>query len=281
MMPVPGDSPAGVADVTTPRLPGLFDLSGRSAVVTGAASGIGLAIAEAMLEAGAHLLMSDADGATLAAEVERLQPRARGALQGMVVDVADAGQVEALVDAALERHGALDAVFANAGVSAGSSFLVEEGRLDKVDLDAWNRVLAVNLGGVLSTLKAAARPMKARRSGRIVVTSSIAGLRAEAMSGYAYVASKAAVNNLVRQAALELAPYNVLVNAIAPGPFATGLNGGRLKLPEVAERMKTYIPLGRIADPAEIQGLALLLASPASSYITGAVIPIDGGASAR
>jgi NAD(P)-dependent dehydrogenase (short-subunit alcohol dehydrogenase family) len=189
--------------------------------------------------------------------------------------------VEALVDAALQRHGALDAVFANAGVSAGRSFLVEEGRLDKVDLDAWNRVLAVNLGGVLSTLKAAARPMKARRSGRIVVTSSIAGLRAEAMSGYAYVASKAAVNNLVRQAALELAPFNVLVNAIAPGPFATGINGGRLKLPEVAERMKAYIPLGRIADPAEIQGLALLLASPASSYITGAVIPIDGGASAR
>jgi NAD(P)-dependent dehydrogenase (short-subunit alcohol dehydrogenase family) len=134
---------------------------------------------------------------------------------------------------------------------------------------------------VLSTLKAAARPMKARRSGRIVVTSSIAGLRAEAMSAYAYVASKAAVNNLVRQAALELAPFNVLVNAIAPGPFATGINGGRLRLPEAAERMKTYIPLGRIADPAEIQGLALLLASPASSYITGAVIPIDGGASAR
>jgi NAD(P)-dependent dehydrogenase (short-subunit alcohol dehydrogenase family) len=280
-MPVPGDSRAGVAAATAPRLPALFDLSGRSAVVTGAASGIGLAIAEAMLEAGAHLLMSDSDGAALAAEVERLQPRARGALQGMVADVTDAVQVEALIDAALQRHGALDAVFANAGVSGGRSFLVEEGRLDKVDLDAWNRVLAVNLGGVLSTLKAAARPMKARRSGRIVVTSSIAGLRAEAMSAYAYVASKAAVNNLVRQAALELAPFNVLVNAIAPGPFATGINGGRLRLPEAAERMKTYIPLGRIADPAEIQGLALLLASPASSYITGAVIPIDGGASAR
>ena len=101
------------------------------------------------------------------------------------------------------------------------------------------------------------------------------------MSGYAYVASKAAVNNLVRQAALELAPYNVLVNAIAPGPFATGINGGRLRLPEVAERMKTYIPLGRIAEPAEIQGLALLLASRATSYMTGAVIPVDGGASAR
>ena len=119
------------------------------------------------------------------------------------------------------------------------------------------------------------------RRGRIVVTSSIASLRAEALSGYAYVASKAAVNNLVRQAAVELAPFNVLVIAIAPGPFATGINGGRLRLPESAERMRSYIPLGRIAQPREIQGLALLLASPASSYMTGAIIPIDGGASAR
>jgi NAD(P)-dependent dehydrogenase (short-subunit alcohol dehydrogenase family) len=93
--------------------------------------------------------------------------------------------------------------------------------------------------------------------------------------------SKAAVNNLVRQAAVELAPFNVLVNAIAPGPFATGINGGRLRLPESAQRMKTYIPLGRVADPQEIKGIALLLASRASSYITGAVIPVDGGASAR
>jgi NAD(P)-dependent dehydrogenase (short-subunit alcohol dehydrogenase family) len=95
------------------------------------------------------------------------------------------------------------------------------------------------------------------------------------------VASKAAVINLVRQAAVELAPHGVQVNAIAPGPFATEINGGRLKLPESAERMRTYIPMGRIAAPDEIKGLALLLASPASSYITGAVIPIDGGASAR
>ena len=133
----------------------------------------------------------------------------------------------------------------------------------------------------MATLRAAARHMKPRRQGRVIVTSSIAGIRAEPLSGYAYVASKAAVNNLVRQAAVELAPFNVLVNAIAPGPFATGLNGGRLRLPESAERMRTHIPLGRIADTSEIKGLALLLASPASSYMTGAIIPVDGGASAR
>jgi NAD(P)-dependent dehydrogenase (short-subunit alcohol dehydrogenase family) len=258
-----------------------FDLGGQTVVVTGAASGLGLAIAEAMLDAGANLVLSDIDGAPLAAAAERLQPRARGALHVVAADVADAAQVDALVEAALQRHGAVDVVFANAGISAGRGFIAEEGRLENVDLDAWHRVLDINLSGVLATLRAAARPMKARRSGRIVVTSSIAGLRAEAMSGYAYVASKAAVNNLVRQAAVELAPYNVRVNAIAPGPFATGINGGRLRLPEAAERMKTYIPLGRIAEPDEIQGLALLLASHASSYMTGAVIAVDGGASAR
>ena len=115
----------------------------------------------------------------------------------------------------------------------------------------------------------------------MIVTSSIAGIRSEALSGYAYVTSKAAVNNLVRQAAVELAPFNVLINAIAPGPFATGINGGRLRLPESQERMRTYIPIGRVADPQEIKGLALLLASQASSYMTGAIIPVDGGASAR
>jgi NAD(P)-dependent dehydrogenase (short-subunit alcohol dehydrogenase family) len=259
----------------------LFDLSGQTVVVTGAAGGLGLAIAEAMLDAGANVILSDIDGAQVAAEVERLQPRARGALLAQATDVADAAQVDALIDLALQRHGQVDAVFANAGISAGRGFVAEQGRLENVDLDTWNRVLAINLSGVMSTLRAAARPMKARGSGRIVVTSSIAGLRAEAMSGYAYVASKAAVNNLVRQAAVELAPFNVLVNAIAPGPFATGIHGGRLRLPEAAERMKTYIPLGRIAEPAEIQGLALLLASRATSYMTGAIIPVDGGAHAR
>lgn len=259
----------------------LFGLRDQTVVITGAASGIGLSIAQAMLDAGANVVMSDVDGSRLAVEVERLQAKRLGSLRGVTADAADPAQMEALIDTTLQQHGAVDAVFANAGVSAGRGFLVDEGQLDNVDPVVWDRVLRINLTGVLATLRAAARPMKARRHGRIIVTSSIAGLRAEAMSGYAYVASKAAVNNLVRQAAVELAPFNVLVNAIAPGPFATAINGGRLRLPEAAERMKSYIPLGRIADPDEIQGLALLLASRATSYMTGAVIPVDGGASAR
>ncbi|MCC6474502.1 MAG: SDR family oxidoreductase, partial [Burkholderiales bacterium] len=111
--------------------------------------------------------------------------------------------------------------------------------------------------------------------------ASIAGLRADRLVGYAYAATKAALVNLVRQAALELAPYNVMVNAIAPGPFLTNIADGRLhREPEAVKAFEATVPLGRLAQPREIQGLALLLASPASSFITGAVIPIDGGSSA-
>lgn len=261
------------------KLPSLFDLSGRRVLVTGAASGLGLAISEAMLEAGARVFMSDMNLDLLETQAQRLKSSYPD-LAYVGLDVSDTSAVDRVIDA-VAAEGPVDCVFANAGISAGRGFIVEAGWLENVDVAAWDRVLRINLQGVMTTLRAAARHMKPRKSGRIVVTSSIAGLRSESLSGYAYIASKAAVNNLVRQAAVELAPHNVLVNAIAPGPFATELNGGRLRLPESVERMKTHIPMGRMADPQEIKGLALLLASPASSYMTGAVIPIDGGASAR
>lgn len=260
-------------------LPSLFNLSGQKIFVTGAASGLGLAISEAMLEAGAEVVMSDLDTELLASESHRLSSKYRK-VQSVQLDVSDTASIDEVINS-VESKGNIDCIFANAGISAGRGFVVESGQLENVDQVTWENVIKINLDGVLATMRAASRHMKPRRRGRIIVTSSIAGLRAEALSGYAYVASKAAVNNLVRQAAVELAAYNVLVNAIAPGPFATSINGGRLRLPESAERMRTYIPLGRIADPEEIKGLALLLASPASSYMTGAIIPIDGGASAR
>ena len=261
-------------------LPDLFKLEGNVVMVTGAASGLGLAIAEAMLEAGAHVLMTDANAEVLDGEVSRLRAT-YPAVESSPLDVTDAHAVDRVMDELAARMGGVDCVFANAGISAGRGFMVEVGQLEHVDLPAWDRVIRINLDGVLHTLRAAVRHMKPRRKGRVIVTSSIAGIRSEALSGYAYVTSKAAVNNLVRQAAVELAPFNVLINAIAPGPFATGINGGRLRLPESQERMRTYIPIGRVADPQEIKGLALLLASQASSYITGAIIPVDGGASAR
>jgi NAD(P)-dependent dehydrogenase (short-subunit alcohol dehydrogenase family) len=101
------------------------------------------------------------------------------------------------------------------------------------------------------------------------------------MCGYAYAATKAAVVNLVRQSAMELAAYNVMVNGIAPGPFRTNIAGGRIRQPEIEKQFAAMVPLGRIAEPDEIKGLALLLASPAASFLTGVTIPIDGGIMAK
>jgi NAD(P)-dependent dehydrogenase (short-subunit alcohol dehydrogenase family) len=121
--------------------------------------------------------------------------------------------------------------------------------------------------------------MKAQRSGRIVVTTSVASFRAESWVGTPYMPAKAGAAHLVRQAALELARYNITVNAIAPGAFATNIGGGQLKVPAVSMAMGKRIPLGRVAQPEEVKGLALFLASPASAFITGAEIQIDGGSS--
>ncbi|HKX08520.1 MAG TPA: SDR family NAD(P)-dependent oxidoreductase [Stellaceae bacterium] len=258
----------------------LFDVCGRVTVVTGAASGLGLAMAEVMAENGAIVAMLDIDQVGLDAAVTRLAA-AGHAVEGIAIDVSDIARLRAGIDAVAEKRGRLDVVFANAGISAGRSFEFPEGEVDAVDMARWNQVLQVNLTSVFVTIQVAAERMKARRSGRIIVTSSIAGIRAERMVGYAYAATKAAVNNLVRQAALELAPYNVMINAIAPGPFFTNIAGGRLhREPEFVQKFAAMVPLGRIAKPDELKGLALLLASPASSYITGTVIPIDGGITA-
>jgi NAD(P)-dependent dehydrogenase (short-subunit alcohol dehydrogenase family) len=262
------------------RAEALFDVRGHVAIVTGAASGLGLAMAEVMAENGSAVTMLDIDAVGLDAAATRLK-EAGHAVEAIGLDVGDTARLRATIDAVAEKHGRLDVVFANAGISAGRSFQFPEGEIDAVDIEKWQQVLQVNLTSVFVTLQAAAERMKAQRSGRIIVTSSIGGIRAERMVGYAYAATKAAVNNLVRQAALELAPYNVLVNAIAPGPFLTNIAGGRLhREPETVQKFADIVPLGRIARPDELKGLALLLASPASSFITGAVIPIDGGASA-
>lgn len=257
-----------------------FSLEGRTAFVTGAASGLGLAIAEALASAGAHVAMADID----AAGADRAAAAIRDAgysAESMALDVSDRAAIDAAVDAVASRCGGLDVMVANAGVTAGPGYRTEAGQLSGVDDDQWDRVLQINLTGVFASIRAAARHMKPRRSGRIIAVASVAGLKSEVMCGYAYTATKAAVVNLVRQAAMELAPSNVLVNGIAPGPFRTNIASGRIRQPEVAAEFASMVPLGRIADPEEIKGLALLLASPASSFMTGVTIPVDGGIMAR
>ena len=257
----------------------LFDVQGHVAIVTGAASGLGLAYAEVMAENGAIVVMADFNPATLDEQVARLREAGRK-VEGVVVDVSDETALKAAIDGAAERHGRLDVLFANAGVSGGLGTLVSQaGAIDRFDIEIYRRAVDINLTATLMAMRFAVPHMKAGKSGSIVITASIAGIQAEQMCGYGYVAAKAAVINVARQAAVELAPFNIRVNSIAPGPFLTNIGDGRLKKqPELQKLFSDMVPLGRVAETSEIKGLALLLASPAGSYITGTVIPIDGGA---
>ncbi|MDI4238296.1 SDR family oxidoreductase [Bradyrhizobium sp. Arg237L] len=183
----------------------------------------------------------------------------------------------------MERLGGLDILFANAGISGGygpASTYTDAGRIENLDLAIWQQTLGVNLTGVLHTVRAALPALRQSQAGKIIVTASIAGLRANTSIGYTYTASKTAVVSLIKTLALELAGANIQVNGLAPGPFITNINDGRFHDPSNAALEASSVPLNRLADPKEIKGLALLLASSASSYITGAVIPIDGGKTA-
>ena len=257
----------------------LFNVKGHVVFVTGAASGLGLAYSEVFAENGAKVVLADMDAVNLEKQATRLKS-AGCEVEAVVVDVADEKALRAAIDQAAERNGCLDTMFANAGISSGPGFSVSpSGAIENIDPAVYQRVLDINLTSVLHTVQFAAKHMKRQRSGAIVVTGSIAGIHAESYVGYPYAVTKAAVNHLVRQAALELAPFNVRINAIAPGPFLTNIRGGVMrKDPEVAKHVAESVPMKRIASTDEIKGLALLLGSPAGSFITGTVIPIDGGA---
>jgi NAD(P)-dependent dehydrogenase (short-subunit alcohol dehydrogenase family) len=191
--------------------------------------------------------------------------------------------VQAMGDGVVVADGRLDVVFANAGIGgAVPGFAFEDGQtLDRIRAEDLNRVLDVNLHGMLHTIGSAAGVMKSQRSGRIVVTSSIAGVQPEPFVCYGYISSKAAIINIVRHAALELAPYGITVNAIAPGPVkGTRIGGGATLVPtaETEAGWARMIPIGRMGLPSELKGVALLLGSKASSFLTGQTLVVDGGA---
>jgi NAD(P)-dependent dehydrogenase (short-subunit alcohol dehydrogenase family) len=247
-----------------------FDVSGARVVVTGAASGLGLAMAEVMAEGGARVTLADLDADGL----ERAAARLPGS-RTVALDIADPDAVRALFEDVVREQGGVDVAFANAGISLEPGVVDERGGLEALDVETWRKVLGVNLDGVLFTMREAAKQMKKQGSGRIVVTASTAGFGTDPMVGYSYSATKAAVIILVRQAALELAKHGVHVNAIAPGPFRTNIGGDAAPIPP--EAWEDIVAIGRMAEPDELKGVALLLASPASSFMTGAVIPVDGG----
>jgi NAD(P)-dependent dehydrogenase (short-subunit alcohol dehydrogenase family) len=261
-----------------------FNIAGRSAFVTGAASGIGLAYAEAMAEAGAKVTLADIDAASAEREAARLRSEGADA-RAATCDVSDLAQVAAAFDSHVAAYGGLDIAFANAGWDAGNGFWSPEGhrnpagQIDVYDPEAWNRSIAINLSGVFHTIREAVRCMKAAgKPGSIIATASNAGLINEAIVGIPYMPAKAGVLHLVRHAALELAEYKIRVNAIAPGPFITNIGDGWVKKNPAAKlAFDKTIPLGGMAETHQIKPLALLLASDASSYMTGAHVVIDGG----
>src|ERR1700716_1707521 len=260
----------------------LFDISGKVAVVTGAASGLGSSIAEAMAESHARVALFDVNEDGLADTAHRLR-KSGTEIVTMKVDVSDRSEMRRAISRVVDRFGCLDIVFGNAGIGGGVGFLGLDGSANAggeigcVTDELWDKVLAVNLSSVFATIQSSAFHMKKGTGGRIMITTSVASFRNQSWVGTPYMPAKAGAAHLMRQAALEPAHYNITVNAIAPGAFATDIGGGRLKSEHVSRAMSKRIPLGRVADPGEIKGFALFLASPASSFVTGAEIPIDGG----
>ncbi len=264
----------------------LFKVQGYGAIVTGGASGLGLGYAEALAENGARVTLLDVHPQRVAEETKRLRSAGMD-VRGEVLDVTDHAALDAAFEHAVDAYGRLDVVFANAGIDSGPGFVsgwvgserprVAEGSLENYTDERWNRVIDINLNGVFATLRAAARHMKPRRSGRIIVTTSLAAVKCEGVIGAAYMAAKAGAAHLVENVALELAAYNITVNAIAPGFFITNIGGGHAKNPAVQQTVAKHVPMHRVGFPDDIKGLALFLSSPASAYVTGQQIIIDGG----
>jgi len=263
-----------------------FEVAGFGVVVTGGASGLGLAYGEVLAAHGARVTLIDVDADGVEEQAERLRGEGLD-VRGAVADVTDHAALDRAIDGAAATYGRLDVAFANAGIDSGPGFLgawagnerprVPEGALERYLDERWNRVIDVNLNGIFATTRAAARHMRPRRFGRIVVTTSLAATKVETAIGSAYMAAKAGARHFVRCIALELAGDGITANAIAPGFFVTNIGGGHARNPETQAAMSMDIPMRRVGWPDDVKPLALFLASPASEYVTGQEIVIDGG----
>jgi gluconate 5-dehydrogenase len=245
-----------------------FDLTGRVALLTGSTRGLGFAMAEALGEAGAHVILNGRTNETVGQALAALAGKGVSC-EGLAFDASlPAAGREAVADI-IARHGRLDILVANAGSPARAA-------LEDWTLDRWDEVMGLNLRGAFFLAQAAAAPMQRQRSGRIILTASITGILGRATI-HGYAASKAGLASVARSLAAELGAFGITCNSLSPGYFETDLNAALVKDPAFNDRVVTRTALKRWGRPEEIAGLALLLASDAGSYITGQQLVVDGG----
>lgn len=245
-----------------------LDFAGRVVLVTGAGRGIGRAVAEAFGEAGATVALAARSEPELEETARAITGRG-GVASVHPADVADLPAGEVLVAGVLARHGRIDVLVNNAGTSARQMAL-------EVTEEAWDRMYALNVRGLFFLTRAVGRAMVARRAGAVVNIGSVAQALARREMA-AYASSKAAVAQITRVLAAEWAPYNVRVNCVAPGYVRTPLTEPVFRRPGFLDEVQARTPMGRVADPAEIAGPVLFLASDLASFITGQTLFVDGG----
>ena len=249
----------------------LFDLTGRTAIVTGGSRGLGQEIAEGLAEAGASLMLCARREQWLTPTLEEM--RGRGwRVEGRLCDVSNPEHVHAVVAATMEAYGRVDILVNNAGVSWGE-------RPESMALEHWRKVLDTNLTGAFLFAQAAGREMLKQKSGSIINVASIAGLRSSTHGPHyvGYVSSKAGLLGLTRELAATWGPSGIRVNAIAPGFFHSRLADAVIE--QVEPDLQRRLPIPRVGAAGELKGVAVFLASDASSYITGQTLIVDGGAS--
>ncbi|HEY7295502.1 MAG TPA: glucose 1-dehydrogenase [Dehalococcoidia bacterium] len=253
----------------------LFSVKGKTAIVTGASSGLGARFAEVLAGAGARVVLAARREDRLGDVAKRIEDTGGVALV-QPCDVADSSSVQALVAAAWQRFGRVDIMVNNAGVSAEAGVMPE-----RIPDELFAQTIQVNLNGVYFCCRAVGERMLADgKGGSIINIASIMGLSGQQNAPVAYQMSKAAVINLTRNLACSWADRDVRVNCIAPGWFESEMTAGWFAVPQFLARFKAQAPMNRIGRPGELDGILLFLASEASSFVTGQTIAVDGGVSA-
>ncbi len=250
--------------MTTP----LFDLKGKVALVTGGSKGLGKAMARGFAEAGADIVICSRHASELEQSLAEILDGTGVRGRSFVVDMTKRDEVETLAKQSLEAMGKVDILVNNAGSNVPQT-------IDEIDDDSWDRIVELNLTSCMSLSRALIPQMKLRRWGRIIHISSVMGLTSKAGRG-CYSATKSALIGLARAMALDLGPFGITCNCLAPGPFLTDLPMSVLSKSE-QDSFAERTALGRWAEPRELAGPALLLASDAGSYITGTTLLVDGG----